>query len=202
MRFTHLLAAIPTAAITTLALGAVTAAAAPPPLPTVPPTLPKKCAKDGVCFVKTFKGATITLHITGTAGNDKIVISNVQAIGNNSLSTIAVNGVKTNVSSTNNARFVIRGLAGNDEISMPTMNGINTTLYGTATVDGGDGDDVIQTAKAPDVLIGGAGRDVLDGGAGNDQLFALDGAKDTLRGGLGVDTAERDAVDTLDAVEG
>jgi len=63
---------------------------------------------------------------------------------------------------------------------------------GTATVDGGDGDDddVIQTAKAPDVLIGGAGRDVLDGGAGNDQLFALDGAKDTLRGGLGVDTAD------------
>ena len=95
MRFTHLLAAVPAAAITTLALGAVTAGAAPPPLPTVPPTLPKKCAKDGVCFVKTFKGATITLHVTGTSGNDKIVITNVQAFGNNSLPSIAVNGVKT-----------------------------------------------------------------------------------------------------------
>ena len=41
----------------------------------------------------------------------------------------------------------MRGLAGDDELSMPTRNGINTTLRGAATVDGGDGDDVIQTAK-------------------------------------------------------
>jgi Ca2+-binding RTX toxin-like protein len=202
MRFTHLFAAVPaTAAIATLAFGAAAAAAAPPSLPTVPPTLPKKCAKDGVCFVKTFKGATITMHVTGTAGNDKIVVTNIAAFGNNSLSTIGINGIKTGVSATSNARFVIRGLAGNDEISMPNMNGVNTSLYGTATVDGGDGNDVILTAKAPDVLIGGAGADVLDGGAGNDQLFAVDGAADSVRGGLGLDAAESDALDTLDAVE-
>jgi Ca2+-binding RTX toxin-like protein len=201
MRFTRLLATIPTAAIATLALGAAAAGAAPPPLPTVPPTLPKKCAKDGVCFVKTFKGATTTLHVTGTPGNDKIVITNVQAIGNNSPATIGINGLKTNVSSNTSARLVIRGLAGNDDVSMPSLPGLGAAGYGGAIVDGGDGNDVIRTGKAPDVLIGGAGSDVLDGGAGNDQLFAIDGAADTLSGGLGLDAAESDAFDTLDTIE-
>jgi Ca2+-binding RTX toxin-like protein len=200
MRFSHLLAAVPAA--TLLAVPAF-AGAAPPPLPTVPPTLPKKCAKDGVCFVKTFKGADITMHVTGTTGNDKILITNVPAIGNNSRNTLAIDGFKTNVDATANAKFVIRGLAGNDEITLPTVPGSTSLLYGAAIVDGGDGNDVILGAKgfAGDVLIGGAGADVLDGGLGNDQLFAADGAADTVRGGLGTDSAETDAFDTLDAVE-
>ena len=200
MRFNHLLAALPAAAL--LAVPAF-AGADPPPFPTVPTTLPKKCAKDGVCFVKTFKGADITMHVTGTAGNDKIVITNVQAIGNNNRSTLAINGIKTNVDASHNAKFVIRGLAGNDEITLPNVPGSTGVLYGAAIVDGGDGNDVILGAKglAGDVLIGGAGADVLDGGLGNDQLFAADGGVDTVRGGLGTDSAESDPFDTLNAVE-
>jgi hypothetical protein len=68
------------------------------------------CAKDGVCFTKTIKGATKTITVTGTAGNDKIVLSNVAALGNNSRSTIGVNGVKTNVDATHDAILVVNGL--------------------------------------------------------------------------------------------
>jgi hypothetical protein len=124
------------------------------------------------------------------------------AIGNNSFSTIGVNGVKTNVDSTHSAIVVVNGLGGDDQISMPTLAGVNNfQLYGSATLDGGAGNDVISGANRPDVLIGGAGRDVLDGGAGNDVLRALDGEADVLHGGLGTDSAEKDAIDKADGVE-
>jgi Ca2+-binding RTX toxin-like protein len=162
----------------------------------------KTCAKDGVCFTKTFKGADITIHITGTAGNDKIVLSNLTAFGNNNLSTIGVNGVNTHVDSTHNAILDVQGLAGDDEISMPTLTGSFTrVLYGTATLDGGAGNDTITGANRADTLIGGAGKDVLDGAAGNDKLLAADGEADVLHGGLGTDAAQSDALDLLDAVE-
>jgi Ca2+-binding RTX toxin-like protein len=195
MRLTHPLAAILSAAATA-AIAALTLT--PGANAAVKPT----CAKDGVCFTKTFKGATKIITVTGTAGNDKIVLSNIAAFGNNSLPTIGVNGVKTNVSSTHDAVLVVNGLGGDDQISMPTLSGTNGfVLYGSATLDGGAGNDVITGANRADILIGGAGRDVLDGGAGNDQLRALDGEADVLHGGLGTDSAQRDAIDLLDGVE-
>jgi Ca2+-binding RTX toxin-like protein len=160
------------------------------------------CAKDGVCFTKTVKGATKVITVTGTSGNDKIVLSNVAAFGNNSLPTIGVNSVKTNVDSSHNAVLVVNGLGGDDQISMPTLSGTNGfVLYGSATLDGGAGNDVITAANRADTLIGGAGRDTLDGGAGNDVLRAVDGQADVLHGGLGTDTAQADGVDQLDGIE-
>jgi Ca2+-binding RTX toxin-like protein len=189
MRLIQLLAILPAVA----AFGASTAQAAPTP----------KCAKDGVCFTKTFKGADITIHVTGTAGADKIVVNNRTAFGNNNLPTIEVNGVNTFVSSSHNAILDVKGLGGDDQISMPTLTptGTGFVLYGSATLDGGDGNDVITGANRPDTLIGGAGQDVLDGGAGNDTFLALDGAADVLRGGLGTDKAQADAADTKDSIE-
>jgi Ca2+-binding RTX toxin-like protein len=190
MRLTHLLAILP--AVAAVAVGPASANAA----------LPKKCSKDGVCFTKTFKGADITIHVEGTAGDDKIVVNNKAAFGNNSRSHVSINGVDTQVDSSHNAILDIKGLGGNDQISMPTMSGTNGfVLYGRATLDGGDGQDVITGANRADVLIGGLGADILDGGAGNDQLFGRDGATDVLKGGLGTDAAESDTVDSLDAVE-
>jgi hypothetical protein len=55
-----------------------------------------------------------------------------------------------------------------------------SALLSPATLDGGDGDDV---------LTGGAGDDTLRGGAGDDTFNASAGADD-LRGGDGIDTAE------------
>jgi Ca2+-binding RTX toxin-like protein len=193
MRFTHPLAAT---------LSAATAIAALSIAPGAHAAIKPICAKDGVCFTKTFKGATKIITVTGTAGNDKIVLSNLAAFGNNSLSTIGVNGVKTQVDATHDVVLVVNGLAGDDEISMPTLNGTSTrVLYGSATLDGGAGNDAIAGANRADVLIGGPGRDALDGAAGNDQLRAQDGEADLLHGGLGSDSALTDAIDLADGVE-
>ena len=188
MRLSHLIAA---ATLAGLALAPGAANAATP-----------KCAKDGVCFTKTINGAKKTITVTGTAGNDKIVLSNKAAFGNNSLSHIAVQGLDTTIDATATVTLVVNGLAGDDEISMPTLNGVGgRVLYGTASLDGGAGNDTISAANRADNLFGGAGRDVLDGGAGNDQLFTLDLEPDVLHGGLGTDMAQRDGIDTVDGVE-
>lgn len=66
----------------------------------------------------------------------------------------------------------------------------------TFTVDGGTGNDFLQTAQGSDTLRGGSGNDsllpganddVLEGGAGDD-LLAGQAGSDTIDGGDGVDT--------------
>jgi Ca2+-binding RTX toxin-like protein len=164
----------------------------------------KTCAKDGVCFTKTISGAKKTITVTGTAGNDKIALTNKTAFGNNSNSHIAVQGIDTQIDATGSVTLIVNGLAGDDQISLPALQNpaFFRALYATATVDGGAGNDTLIGADRADVLIGGTGRDTLDGGPGNDQLRALDGEVDVLHGGLGTDTAQRDAADKADGVEG
>ena len=117
-------------------------------------------------------------------------------------STIGVNGVNTHVTAGHNAILDVKGLAGDDQISMPTLvSSFTRVLYGSSTLDGGAGNDTITGANRADVLIGGTGRDVMDGGDGNDQLMAKDGEADVLHGGLGTDSAQADAIDALDGVE-
>jgi len=62
---------------------------------------------------------------------------------------------------------------------------------------GGEGNDTIWAGAGNDVLDGGAGHDMLFGQDGNDSLFARDGEKDSLDGGAGSDTGERDNTSTL-----
>jgi Ca2+-binding RTX toxin-like protein len=161
------------------------------------------CAKDGVCFTKQINGAKKTITVTGTAGNDKIVLTNKAAFGNNSNSHIAVQGIDTQIDATGSVTLVVNGLAGDDQINLPVLVQPSIRqLYAVATLDGGAGNDTITGGDRPDVMIGGAGRDVLDGGRGDDQLRALDGEVDVLHGGLGTDSAQRDAADKVDGVEG
>ena len=144
MRISHLIA---TATLATLAIVPATANAA------VKPT----CAKDGVCFTKTFNGAKKTITVTGTAGNDKIVVSNKAAFGNNSLSHIAVQGLDTQIDATASVTLVVNALGGDDQISLPVLvQPSGRVLYGSATLDGGAGNDTIFGADRADVLIGGA----------------------------------------------
>ena len=72
-------------------------------------------------------------------------------------------------------RFEIDGGPGNDILKGP-RNGI-----GSATLDGGDGDDQLTSEEAADTLLGGPGNDALVGGAGADVLRGGDG-NDKLRG--------------------
>ncbi len=64
--------------------------------------------------------------------------------------------------------WVMEGGAGNDHLSF----GRGTS----GTLDGGDGDDLLEGYTSDDVLIGGAGNDVLFGDAGADKLTGGAGA--------------------------
>lgn len=87
-----------------------------------------------------------------------------------------------------------------------------STLPSTPTrVEGGTGNDAIQTGsgndtllggEGDDTLLGGAGNDELDGGAGDDHLYGEAG-DDTLAGGDGDDWLYMDpATDSVDGEEG
>jgi Ca2+-binding RTX toxin-like protein len=89
--------------------------------------------------------------------------------------------------------FEVDGGPGADLVTGP-RNGI-----GTATLDGGDGNDDLRSEETADTLIGGAGDDTLSGGKGADALHGGDGndllrdddgltpAPDVLDGGPGLD---------------
>jgi hypothetical protein len=187
------------------ALGAALAGAALGATPALSSAaLPQTCLKDGVCFTKTFSGASTKLTVTGTPGNDTIVIAHVNPTSNNVGSgSISVNGkLVPGVNEGARLTFVVNALGGNDQIT-EQFPATTQPLYGSSTLDGGEGDDVITAAFRSDLLVGGPGADVLDGGAGDDQLATRDGARDVLHGGLGIDAAQSDLtnVDAIDGVE-
>jgi Ca2+-binding RTX toxin-like protein len=87
---------------------------------------------------------------------------------------------------------VAYGGAGDDTIM---GGGGDDTLFGAEgddSLSGGSGNDVLWGAAGKDSLIGGAGKDSLLGQSGDDLLSALDGEKDFLDGGGGMDRARRD----------
>lgn len=90
------------------------------------------------------------------------------------------------------------------QINVDAGNGRDTVI-GTASfedsIDGGDGDDVINNAtgtfNVAQVLIGGDGNDTITGGIGNDTIFGGDG-NDVIDGQIGTDSIEGgDGSDTL-----
>jgi Ca2+-binding RTX toxin-like protein len=60
------------------------------------------------------------------------------------------------------------------------------------SMEGLGGNDTLIGGDGSDDLDGGAGRDMLFGNGEDDRLFTKDGEKDTLDGGDGDDSAERD----------
>ena len=64
-------------------------------------------------------------------------------------------------------------------------------------LQGGSGNDTIWGGAGNDTLDGGSGRDYLYGQDGNDTFLAKDGRTDTLDGGNGFDTAQRDNSSTI-----
>lgn len=91
---------------------------------------------------------------------------------------------------------VIRGGAGDDQLTAGGYNGNlygddgNDTLVGGAGATdlyGGSGRDYLLGSDGWDYLYGDDGRDTLDGGAGSDRLYDYDTVGDTLNGGSGDD---------------
>ena len=87
---------------------------------------------------------------------------------------------------------IVYGGSGNDTIT--TTSGKPIRFFGFA------GNDTLIGSLGADVLDGGEGNDSLVGNGGNDLLFANDGFADFVSGGSGVDSAETDSLDTVEAV--
>jgi len=131
-------------------------------------------------------GTAITVY--GTPQLDVITITDTGIL------TINVNGTLTQFNSVSVDAVTVYGNEGNDSILVVSLSsGVALTLYGEvgndsirlasevtgdATLDGGEGNDL---------LIGGSGNDLLIGGSGNDYLIGGDGS-DSLNGQQGNDS--------------
>src|SRR5262249_11154674 len=121
---------------------------------------------------------TGNLFVTGTTGDDKIVVRpaahgrvfvvlNGQVIGNFPRADVT-------------GRLRVRGLDGNDRVR------VSTSLANPADLYGGLGNDTLWGGSRGDRLFGEGGNDRLYGRGGNDVLVGGDGT-DTLGGGFGRD---------------
>src|SRR5215210_5901685 len=122
-----------------------------------------------------------TLTVTGTESADRIIITQQKKSvlvreGSHLTRFGKSDGIR---------RIIVNALAGNDRIKI--------TAKLPATVDGGDGNDLIQSGAGNDLLSGGNGNDRIFGNAGNDSINGGAG-RDILFGGAGDDLI--DAYDT------
>src|SRR3954463_13458379 len=109
------------------------------------------------------------LTITGSDHADRISVVGRGAVVVHEGKAITRFGKKDHIQ-----QIVVNALGGNDRIN------INSRL--NATVDGGDGNDIIHGGNGDDVLVGGNGNDRLLGGAGDDSIAGGAG-RDLLVGG-------------------
>jgi Ca2+-binding RTX toxin-like protein len=138
------------------------------------------------------------LNITGSGGNDAIVVSRVGGF-----ISVDINGATQSVRLRGIKSILIKGLGGNDSLRvkgpLPAKllggPGNDSLLGSTAndTLAGGSGNDFLSGNGGNDSLVGGDGPDILSGGSGNDLLNG-DAGTDTLSGGKGTDLS----IDTVD----
>ena len=117
-----------------------------------------------------------TLNIVGDDLDDVIKIIRDEATG---LAHLFMNYEDKGLFNVTNG-FRIEGQGGNDRIL------IWSDVAAPATINGGDGDDVIRGGKGDDIIHGGAGNDEIIGRSGNDMLFGDEGIN-LIRGGGGTD---------------
>jgi Ca2+-binding RTX toxin-like protein len=94
------------------------------------------------------------------------------------------------------------GGAGNDSI----FGGMGPQfIYGASGKDelhGGLGQDSVHGGPGNDMLWGGSGRDFMAGEDDNDHFDSRDGLRDSVRGGIGTDSALIDeGIDAVESVE-
>jgi Ca2+-binding RTX toxin-like protein len=157
-----------------------------------------RVADDGVSSKKATLPVDITvldaailgddLVVGGTSANDTIAVAlsrdktllNVMR-NKESLGTFLLDDV--------DGRIVVRGLAGNDRVTISPKIPKPADLYGGSGKDsltGGVGDDRLFGEAGDDRLMGGKGNNLLVGGDGNDMLTGGIG-RDVLIGGAGTD---------------
>jgi hypothetical protein len=143
-----------------------------------------------------------TLFVTGTSGDDSIVVS--RDPHRRGMLLVTVNGFSNVVDSTSVKRITVNALEGNDSVLVSQSAGVITTPTnliggrGNDTLSGGDGPDAVLGGPGDDLLRGGGGRDVVEGHAGNDTVYGGLG-RDVITGDAGADLlytgGERDKAD-------
>lgn len=131
-------------------------------------------ASIGVMFTADSSSAAVaplevngsTLTVTSDAEGDAITLAVAAGV-------VTVNGTATALPADGNAQIVVNASGGNDTVDATALG----TSYGSLTVNGGEGDDL---------LTGGAKADVLHGDSGEDRLVGFKGA-DEVNGGDGSD---------------
>ncbi|MDX1978093.1 MAG: Calx-beta domain-containing protein [Pseudanabaenaceae cyanobacterium bins.68] len=125
------------------------------------------------------------------------VVANTITNGNFTRTLVAPTTAPTSTLDTGNN---ITGTSGNDTIAATSTTGVTGNPANVAsqladTINGSNGDDLIQALGGNDSIQGGVGNDTVVGGAGND----------TIVGGAGDDVViwqEGDGSDSLDGGEG
>jgi Ca2+-binding RTX toxin-like protein len=124
------------------------------------------------------------VNVNGSNGADSMTI-----VPNGVYARVDASGFTTPVNVTGALRLSVNGLGGPDVIG--GANGL-AALNIPLTIDGGDGDDILNGGDGNDVIIGGIGNDFIDGNRGNDTILA----------GEGDDTIQWDPGDGSDTIEG
>jgi Ca2+-binding RTX toxin-like protein len=138
------------------------------------------------------------LTVTSDAAGDTITLAVANGV-------ITVNGTATTLAADANAQIVVNGGGGNDTVD---ASGLGNTSYGTLTINGGEGDDLLTGGAKNDVVHGDAGEDrvvgfrgvdLLTGDDGNDVLVWNNGdGSDRDEGGNGTDEVEVNGAPTAD----
>lgn len=149
-----------------------------------------------------------TLDIKGGAGNDVIIIGDIDNViasrmvvdgqaGDDDLSAaparFAVSMTGGDGGDTlwgSRGHDTLDGSGGDDWIFARAGNDIVTGGDGVDRMSGNNGNDTLSGGDDRDSLYGGSGRDSLDGGAGNDVVLGQGGSRDFVRGGLGDDVID------------
>ncbi|QPI85617.1 Hint domain-containing protein [Rhodobacterales bacterium HKCCA1288] len=118
--------------------------------------------------------------VNGTAGNDNMPVTFVDAQGDQ-------------IDGTDGLNDLIDAGAGNDTVNAGVGNDTVDGGIGDDQLTGGDGNDRLIGNDGNDTLLGNFGEDTLLGGQGDDFIGGLGGfGNDTLTGGAGNDTLSGD----------
>jgi Ca2+-binding RTX toxin-like protein len=143
--------------------------------------------------------ANDTLTVTGSSGNDKLVLRVRPATPNVLEVDFGADGTaEFEFDRSTFSKVAVTLASGRDEFSID--RGTVSLADETMTIDGGSGDDNLTGSNAVEVFIGGSGSDFVDGNQGNDTGIMGSG-DDTFRWdpGDGSDIVEgASGVDTLD----
>jgi len=149
---------------------------------------------DGLAGNDTLDGSGGNDTLTGGLGDDVFRVTEAGDVVNENAGE-GTDKIELNVSYTLSANvenadiYFNAGLTQIDIIGNAENNVINDLGGQANSIDGGAGNDTIQSTGGNDTISGGTGTDTLLGGAGNDRLIGWNDG-DVLDGGSGFDTVD------------